>query len=82
MQGPRKETREQSRPGSRGDVRTLGGRGGVKDDPRLPARGCGVEAPSGTGAAGEGSAVCLRAQRCSRDEGLVWRRSCYVWLSE
>lgn len=29
----------------------------------------------------EGSAVCLRAQQCSQDEGLGWRRSCYVWLS-
>lgn len=30
----------------------------------------------------EGSAVCLRAQRCSQDEGLGWRWSCYVQLSE
>lgn len=60
----------------------MGGREGVKDEPRLPARGCGIEAPSGTGAAGEGSAVCLRAQQCSQDEGLGWRQSCYVWLSE
>ena len=81
MQGPRR------RQGSKvvqaaEEMGGCGGREGVKDEPRLPARGCGIEAPSGTGAAGEGSAVCLRAQQCSQDEGLGWRQSCYVWLSE
>lgn len=51
--------------------------------PGFLLRGCGVEAPSGTGAAGEGSAVCLvgPAMQPGRRPGLEAELK-QVWLSE